>query len=102
MCGYRSHLRNVFHYGGTQLLKRLLSFSIAVLALTLGSGAPAFADPGQVPSPPPATDEFMPGKACAHANLTANRGFRSNHATGVVGGGTPPTCSGGGGGGGGG
>jgi hypothetical protein len=83
-------------------LKRLLSFSIVVLALTLGAGAPALADPGQVPAPPPATDAFSPGKACAHANLDANRNFRSNHVTGVVGGGTPPTCSGGGGGGGGG
>jgi hypothetical protein len=81
-------------------LKRLLSFSIVVLALTLGSGTPAFADPGQAPAPPPATDEFSPGKACAHANLDKNRSFDANHATGVQGRGTPPMCDVGGGGGG--
>jgi hypothetical protein len=80
-------------------LKRLFSFSIIVLALTLGSGTLAIADPGQVPAPPPATDEFSPGKACDHANLDKNRNFDSNHATGVKGGGTPPTCDVGGGGG---
>lgn len=78
-------------------MKRLLSFSIVVLALTFGTGTLAFADPGQVPSPPPATDEFSPGKACEHANLVKNRNFDSNHRTGVKGGGTPPTCDGGGG-----
>jgi hypothetical protein len=83
-------------------LRKLLSFSIVLVALTLGTGAPALADPGQVPSPPPATDAFSPGKACDHANLVANRGFNSNHATGVRGVGTPPTCGTGGGGGGGG
>jgi hypothetical protein len=81
-------------------LKRLLSFSIVVLALTLGSGTLASADPGQVPAPPPVTDAFAPGKACAHANLVKNRNFNSNHMTGVRGGGTPPTCTPGGGGGG--
>jgi hypothetical protein len=80
-------------------LKRLLPFSIVVLALTLGTGTPAFADPGQVPAPPPATDDFSPGKACDHANLEKNRAFDSNHLTGVDGGGTPPTCGDGGGGG---
>jgi hypothetical protein len=79
-------------------LKKLLSFSIVVLALTLGTGSPAFADPGQVVAPPPATDELRPGKACAHANLAKNRNFDSHHETGVKGGGTPPTCNGGGGG----
>ena len=79
-------------------MKRLLSFSIVVLALTLGSGTAAFADLGQVPAPPPATDEFSPGKACNHANLDKNRGFDANHDTGVNGGGTPPTCNTGGGG----
>jgi len=83
-------------------LRKLLSYSIAVIALTLGTGVPAAANPGQVPSPPPATDAFSPGKACAHANLVLNRGFDSNHATGVRGAGTPPTCGIGGGGGGGG
>ena len=83
-------------------MRKLLSFGIVVAALTLGTGTPALANPGQVPNPPPATDEFSPGKACAHANLIANRNFHSNHATGVVGNGTPPTCAGGGGGGGGG
>ena len=82
-------------------MRKLLSFSIVVVALTFGAGAPALANPGQVPSPPPATDAFSPGKACAHANLVANRGFDSNHATGVRGAGTPPTCGTGGGGGGG-
>jgi uncharacterized protein (DUF111 family) len=77
-------------------LKRLLSSSIVVLALTLGTGTVAFADPGQVPAPPPATNEFAPGKACDHANLGKNREFDSNHATGVNGGGTPPMCVGGG------
>jgi hypothetical protein len=76
-------------------LKTLLSFSIAVLALTLGTAAPAFADPGQVPAPPPATDEFSPGKACVRANLVANRNFGANHLTGVRGQGTPPICPGG-------
>jgi hypothetical protein len=78
-------------------LKKLLSLSIAMLALTLGTAAPAVANPGQVPNPPPGTDAFSPGKACAHANLVANRGFDANHATGVRGAGTPPTCGGGGG-----
>jgi len=78
-------------------LKKLLSVSLAALALTLGTGAPALANPGQVPTPPPGTDAFSPGKACDHANLVANRGFDSNHATGVRGGGTPPTCGAGGG-----
>ena len=55
-------------------MRKLLSFSILLVALTLGTGAPALADPGQVPSPPPGTDAFRPGKACAHANLVANRG----------------------------
>lgn len=78
-------------------MKKLLSLSIVVLALTLGTGTQAFADPGQVVAPPPATDELTPGKACDHANLDKNRNFDSNHATGVNGGGTPPTCGGGGG-----
>jgi hypothetical protein len=74
-------------------LKRVLSFSVVVLALTLGTGTLALADPGQVPDPPATTDEFFPGKACAHANLAANRNFNSNHATGVKdGNGTPPKC----------
>jgi hypothetical protein len=81
-------------------LKKLTSLGIVVLALVLGTGSPALANPGQVPAPPPATDEFSPGRACAHANLAANRNFHSNHATGVRGGGTPPTCAAGGGGGG--
>jgi len=83
-------------------LRKVLSFSVAVLALTLATGVPATANPGQVSSPPPATDTFSPGKACAHANLVANRGFRSNHVTGVRGAGTPPMCITGGGGAGGG
>lgn len=74
-------------------MKKLLSFSIVVLALTLGTGSPAFADPGQVTAPPPATDDLTPGKACVHANLDANGHFDPNHETGVKGGGgTPPTC----------
>jgi len=80
-------------------LEKLFSFGIVVVAPTLGTGTPALANPGQVPAPPPATDEFSPGKACDHANLDANRNFRSYHATGVDGGGTPPTCGAGGGGG---
>lgn len=82
-------------------MRRLISFGIVSLALTIGTATPAMADPGQVPSPPPATDDFSPGKACAHANLAANRNFGSHHPTGVEGAGTPPTCAGGGGGGGG-
>jgi len=78
-------------------LKKLLSCSLVVLALTLGTAGPAAANPGQVPNPPPGTDAFSPGKACAHANLVANRGFDGNHATGVRGAGTPPTCDLGGG-----
>jgi len=81
-------------------LKKLFLCGVAVLALTLGTGATASANPGQVPAPPPGTDAFSPGKACAHANLVANRNFGANHRTGVRGGGTPPTCAGGGGGGG--
>ena len=80
-------------------MKKMLSLGTLVFALTFGTGTVALADPGQVPSPPPATDELRPGKACDHANLEKNRNFNSNHATGVRGGGTPPTCSGGGGGG---
>ena len=82
-------------------MRKLISIGIVSLALTISTATPALADPGQVPSPPPATDDFSPGKACAHANLVANRNFGSNHVTGVVGNGTPPTCAGGGGGGGG-
>jgi len=81
------------------VLRKLLSFSLVLVALTFGTAAPAFANPGQVPNPPPATDAFSPGKACTHANLVANRAFDANHATGVLGAGTPPTCGGGGGGG---
>jgi len=81
-------------------LKSLFFCGVAVLALTLGTGATASANPGQVPSPPPGTDAFSPGKACAHANLVAKRNFGAHHRTGVRGGGTPPTCAGGGGGGG--
>ena len=81
-------------------MRKVLSLTIAVIALTLATGVPAAANPGQVPSPPPATDAFSPGKACVHANLVVNRGFDSNHATGVRGAGTPPTCGLGGGGGG--
>jgi hypothetical protein len=80
-------------------LRKLLSFSVVAVALTFGTATPALADPGQVISPPPGTDAFSPGKACAHANLVANRNFGANHLTGVRGGGTPPTCAGGGGGG---
>ena len=77
-------------------LKKLFLCAVAVLALTLGTGATASANPGQVPSPPPGTDAFSPGKACTHANLVANRNFGANHRTGVRGGGTPPTCASGG------
>jgi hypothetical protein len=86
--------------GRWSTLKKHISFGMVVLALTIGTGTPALANPGQVPAPPPATDDFSPGRACAHANLAANRNFGSNHLTGVVGNGTPPTCAGGGGGGG--
>ncbi|MEA2662475.1 MAG: hypothetical protein QOH08_2047 [Chloroflexota bacterium] len=75
-------------------MKRLLWLGIATLTLTLGTGTAAFA--AGPANPPPGTDAFPPGKACEHANLTANRGFDANHETGVDGGGTPPTCGGGG------
>jgi hypothetical protein len=83
-------------------LRKLASIGVVSLAILLGTGSVASADPGQVVSPPPRTDAFMPGKACLHANLIANRSFGANDLTGVVGAGTPPTCTGGGGGGGGG
>lgn len=77
-------------------MKRLLWVGIATLTLTLGTGTAAFAGTGPA-NPPPGTDDFQPGKACAHANLTANRGFDANHDTGVdEDAGTPPTCGGGG------
>ena len=79
-------------FGRYSSLKRLFSCGMVILALTLASGGTASADPGQVPSPPPATDAFSPGKACAHANLAKNRSFGASHRTGVRGGGTPPTC----------
>lgn len=78
-------------------MKRLFSLGVLVLGLTLVSEGPASANPGQVSDPPPATDDVFPGKACDRGNLGNNRGFDSNHATGVSGGGTPPTCVGGGG-----
>ena len=76
-------------------MKKLVSFSIVVIALTLGTGTTAFADPGQVLATPPASEELTPGKACAHAELGRNRNFDVDPSTGVRGGGTPPTCDGG-------
>jgi hypothetical protein len=98
---YHRIVSHVSHLRRWPTLRKKISLGIVVLALTIGAGTPALANPGQVPAPPPATDDFSPGRACAHANLNANRNFASNHATGVVGNGTPPTCAGGGGGGGG-
>lgn len=63
-------------------MRRVLQVALTAAALTLAAAAPAVAG----------TDSVTPGKACAHANLTANRSFDANHTTGVDGNGTPPTC----------
>lgn len=86
-------------------MKRLIGTALASIALTFAMAATALAD-APTPAPPAVTDNVTPGKACAHANLVANRNFDANHVTGVKGagngangaangnggGGTPPTC----------
>src|SRR2546427_10335699 len=44
--------------GRGSTLKKHLSFGMGLLALPVRTGAPALADPGQVPAPPPATDDL--------------------------------------------
>lgn len=72
-------------------MKRLILAGVVATVVSLLAALPALADK-PAPAPPAVTDSVTPGKACAHANLAANRNFGANHGTGVSGQDTPPTC----------